>query len=247
MCGKVPSEGPGRSGTFIPQQNKGVCRNCDKATWVHDNSGTHFKWCMGCKRFVNLVAFSEKLDASKCNGCRERGRIAYLQCKENLTGEGGQTVPYTRNWPYSLQRKPGEAIESPYAYSLGGTNSAAQPPTYYGYNGPNYGAPTYPAVVSALGFAEHGQFPAKGKSGLAETARLGPLSQHQAEASPTPAEPGYLEIEGGRTPRSSGSSKPIELVDSEGTVIREFSSGTKAAQEFGLTGIQVLLESDYYY
>lgn len=33
------------------------------------------------QRFRNIVAFSEKLDASKCNGCRERGRRSYLQRK----------------------------------------------------------------------------------------------------------------------------------------------------------------------
>ena len=79
MCGKAPSDGD--SGTVIPQQNKDVCRDCDKALWVHGESRTYFKWCKGCKRFRNIVAFSEKLDASKCNGCRERGRRSYLQRK----------------------------------------------------------------------------------------------------------------------------------------------------------------------
>uniref|UniRef100_A0A7S2D8D8 Uncharacterized protein n=1 Tax=Octactis speculum TaxID=3111310 RepID=A0A7S2D8D8_9STRA len=79
MCGKAPTEGDG--GTVIPQQNKDVCRDCDKALWVHGETRTYFKWCKGCKRFRNIVAFSEKLDASKCNGCRERGRRSYLQRK----------------------------------------------------------------------------------------------------------------------------------------------------------------------
>jgi hypothetical protein len=63
MCGKAPAEG--EAAVVIPQQNKDVCRDCDKALWVHGDSRTYFKWCKGCKRFRNIVAFSEKLDASK--------------------------------------------------------------------------------------------------------------------------------------------------------------------------------------
>ena len=85
MCGKTPSDGD--SGTVIPQQNKDVCRDCDKALWVHGESRTYFKWCKGCKRFRNIVAFSEKLDATKCNGCRERGRLGYLQRKSRFAAE----------------------------------------------------------------------------------------------------------------------------------------------------------------
>ena len=66
-------------GAVIPQQNKDVCRTCDKALWVHGATGCHFKWCKGCKCFRSIFAFSEKLVASKCNGCRERGRRSYLQ------------------------------------------------------------------------------------------------------------------------------------------------------------------------
>jgi len=84
MCGKAPQEG--ESGTVIPQQNKDVCRDCDKALWVHGETRTYFKWCKGCKRFRNIVAFSEKLDASKCNGCRERGRRSYLQ-RKGISGD----------------------------------------------------------------------------------------------------------------------------------------------------------------
>jgi hypothetical protein len=102
MCGKGPSLDGEVGGTVIPQQNKDVCRDCDKALWVHGDTRTYFKWCKGCKRFRNIVAFSEKLDASKCNGCRERGRRSYLQRKglpggeeegelmfDNQTGSGG--------------------------------------------------------------------------------------------------------------------------------------------------------------
>ena len=41
MCGKRPSDGD--SGAVIPQQNKGVCRDCDKALWVHGDTRTYFK------------------------------------------------------------------------------------------------------------------------------------------------------------------------------------------------------------
>ena len=78
MCGRAPcQDGEHGAVTVIPQQNKDVCRDCDKALWVHGDTRIYFKWCKGCKRFRNIVAFSEKLDASKCNGCRERGRCSY--------------------------------------------------------------------------------------------------------------------------------------------------------------------------
>ena len=66
---------------IIPRQNKDVCRECDKALWRHRASDVHFKWCKGCKRFRNLVAFAEKLAASKCDRCRERGRQGYMRRK----------------------------------------------------------------------------------------------------------------------------------------------------------------------
>ncbi len=66
---------------IIPRQNKDVCRECDKALWRHCASDIHFKWCKGCKRFRNLVAFAEKLAASKCDRCRERGRQGYMRRK----------------------------------------------------------------------------------------------------------------------------------------------------------------------
>uniref|UniRef100_A0A7S2RVA6 Uncharacterized protein n=1 Tax=Rhizochromulina marina TaxID=1034831 RepID=A0A7S2RVA6_9STRA len=95
MCGKPPSTPvDGEGGTVIPQQNKDVCRDCDKALWVHGESATYFKWCKGCKRFRNIVAFSEKLDASKCNSCRERGRRSYLQRKgANSGAAAGAAAP----------------------------------------------------------------------------------------------------------------------------------------------------------
>lgn len=65
----------------IPRQNKDVCRECDKALWRHLLTNIHFKWCKGCKRFRNLTAFAEKLCASKCDRCRERGRQGYMRRK----------------------------------------------------------------------------------------------------------------------------------------------------------------------
>lgn len=65
----------------IPRQNKDVCRECDKATWRHTCTGCFFKWCKGCKRFRNLIAFKGKLQASKCDYCRARGRLGYMRRK----------------------------------------------------------------------------------------------------------------------------------------------------------------------
>jgi hypothetical protein len=76
-----------RGGAVIPKQNKDVCRECDKATWVHASTGCYFKWCKGCKRFRNLRGFAGKLAASKCDGCRARGREGYMRRKE-----GGETT-----------------------------------------------------------------------------------------------------------------------------------------------------------
>ena len=76
MCGCGASKG-----VVIPRQNKDVCRECDKALWRHCASDIHFKRCKGCKRFRNLVAFAEKLAASKCDRCRERGRQGYMRRK----------------------------------------------------------------------------------------------------------------------------------------------------------------------
>ena len=50
MCGRM-STGDVETATtsVIPKQNKDVCRECDKATWIHGASRTYFKWCKGCK------------------------------------------------------------------------------------------------------------------------------------------------------------------------------------------------------
>lgn len=81
MCGLPP--GPG---CVIPRQNKDVCKECDKSTWQHCASSVYFKWCKGCKKFLRLGSFSEKLDAAKCDRCRERGRQSYL-LKKGKDGE----------------------------------------------------------------------------------------------------------------------------------------------------------------
>jgi outer membrane murein-binding lipoprotein Lpp len=73
MCGLPPGVA-----CVIPRQNKDVCKDCDKSTWLHAGTGVYFKWCKGCKKFLRLGSFSEKLDAAKCDRCRERGRQSYL-------------------------------------------------------------------------------------------------------------------------------------------------------------------------
>mmetsp|Transcript_12258 Transcript_12258/g.38996 ORF Transcript_12258/g.38996 Transcript_12258/m.38996 type:complete len:499 (-) Transcript_12258:624-2120(-) len=81
LPGAARDDDPARAVVVIPRQNKDVCRECDKALWRHLETNTHFKWCKGCKRFRNLTAFAEKLAASKCDRCRERGRQGYMRRK----------------------------------------------------------------------------------------------------------------------------------------------------------------------
>mmetsp|Transcript_7008 Transcript_7008/g.16021 ORF Transcript_7008/g.16021 Transcript_7008/m.16021 type:complete len:568 (+) Transcript_7008:355-2058(+) len=73
MCGLPPG-----INCVIPRQNKDVCKECDKSTWKHVSSNVFFKWCKGCKKFLRIGSFSEKMDAAKCDRCRERGRQSYL-------------------------------------------------------------------------------------------------------------------------------------------------------------------------
>jgi len=78
MCGNGPE-----SNAVIPRQNKDVCRDCDKAIWLHSSTSAFFKWCKGCKNFLQIGNFSQKLDAAKCDKCRERGRTSYLLKKRH--------------------------------------------------------------------------------------------------------------------------------------------------------------------
>lgn len=66
----------------IPSQNKDVCKTCDSVTWQYVETGDYFKWCKGCKRFHALSAFAGKLQASKCDASRARGRAGYMRRKE---------------------------------------------------------------------------------------------------------------------------------------------------------------------
>ncbi|KAJ1457425.1 hypothetical protein M885DRAFT_514962 [Pelagophyceae sp. CCMP2097] len=85
MCGHLAS---GEAATCsIPLQNKDVCKRCDTGIWSHHGTGEYFKWCKGCKKFLHVCAFSEKLSKcatkyskqpSKCDRCRERGRQSYM-------------------------------------------------------------------------------------------------------------------------------------------------------------------------
>ena len=89
MCGNPPG-----ANCVIPRQNKDVCKECDKSTWQHTATHAYFKWCKGCKKFIALACFIEKLDAAKCDKCRERGRQSYLLRKGKeeriLTGMANQ-------------------------------------------------------------------------------------------------------------------------------------------------------------
>jgi hypothetical protein len=71
---------PKKKHKFIPPHTPNCLflQECDKSTWVHSVSNVYFKWCKGCKKFLRLGCFSEKLDAAKCDRCRERGRQSYL-------------------------------------------------------------------------------------------------------------------------------------------------------------------------
>jgi len=59
----------------------------------------YFKWCKGCKKFLHVFAFEEKLSKcttkyskqpSKCDRCRERGRQSYMS--KRLDGASAQAA-----------------------------------------------------------------------------------------------------------------------------------------------------------
>lgn len=98
MCGK--SSGHARSSVVIPRQNKDVCRDCDKAIWQHAATRAYFKWCKGCKNFLQIGNFSQKLDAAKCDKCRERGRTSYLLKKRHAKAvESDDDEPVVKDEP----------------------------------------------------------------------------------------------------------------------------------------------------
>lgn len=89
MCGR----GTKTDNIMIPVQNKSVCSDCDTGVWLFQADQTYFKWCKGCKRFHNILSFREKLKnlrsssrstklPSKCDVCRNRGRLGYRAKKE---------------------------------------------------------------------------------------------------------------------------------------------------------------------
>lgn len=101
MCGLPPGEA-----CVIPRQNKDVCKDCDKATWQHVSTSVYFKWCKGCKKFLKLGSFSQKLDAAKCDKCRERGRQSYL-LKKGKDGDETQATPSSFHHPHRPRQPPG--------------------------------------------------------------------------------------------------------------------------------------------
>lgn len=50
----------------IPNQNKGVCNNCDSAVWIYVETGLQIKWCKGCKNFRKWIDFGPKV--RQCKG-----------------------------------------------------------------------------------------------------------------------------------------------------------------------------------
>jgi len=171
---------------------------------VHGETGTYFKWCKGCKRFRNIVAFSEKLDASKCNACRERGRRSYLQ-RKGVSGEAleegaiGNTDAGTG--PVNTSAAKGSAsIPGPGSSGLGRATSPFKAPT------PGLAAPT-PGFGGGL---SNPPTPGLGGGG-------GPTSQPATRSAPPgpavvntlPTPPGPMPIQGlGVTRSHSNSNTP---------------------------------------
>lgn len=64
MCGSMNGQG-----CKIPAQNKDVCTQCDVSIWYQMQKGTYFKWCKGCKLFLEL-----SVSAGACEFLRGEGR-----------------------------------------------------------------------------------------------------------------------------------------------------------------------------
>jgi hypothetical protein len=75
----------------IPNQNKGVCTNCDVNIWVVNATGLQIKWCKGCKNFQSWASFGQKGYASKCIGCRDRQKEKYAASKANTATKRKQS------------------------------------------------------------------------------------------------------------------------------------------------------------
>jgi len=90
MCGQEREIKKSREGhpPTIPNQNKGVCTDCDVKVWVYYKTGLQIKWCKGCKNFRMWATFGAHGHGvkSKCVPCRERQRENYKNRKE-MAGE----------------------------------------------------------------------------------------------------------------------------------------------------------------
>lgn len=87
MCGQEREIKKSREGhpPTIPNQNKGVCTDCDTKVWIY-KTGLQIKWCKGCKNFRMWATFGTHGGKSKCVPCRERQRENYKNKKE-IAGE----------------------------------------------------------------------------------------------------------------------------------------------------------------
>ncbi len=70
-----------RKPTVIPNQNKGICTECDVIVWVHSASGLQIKWCKGCKNFKTWASWGRKGHVTKCLQCRDQNNARYAKAK----------------------------------------------------------------------------------------------------------------------------------------------------------------------
>ncbi|RYG95486.1 hypothetical protein EON65_55905, partial [archaeon] len=87
----------GRTDVHIPTQNKNICRLCDSSYWLSLQYQRVFRYCKGCKNFVFLEDFTDKPTGTKCERCRDRERLLYLQRRQKLD------KPST--WPKAIAKK----------------------------------------------------------------------------------------------------------------------------------------------
>lgn len=100
-----------RSATLTTLPLADVCNVCDTGIWLLMYKNVHFKWCKGCKKFLHLHAFAQKLGAvakskssakkgppkqpTKCDICRGRGRDAYRAKREQALTQAAIQEPST--------------------------------------------------------------------------------------------------------------------------------------------------------